>query len=387
MNNIKTIEGVKKTVFGSGAVSKLGIECKNLGASKALLVMDQALSKSVIAEKVKESLKSERIRVFMFSDVTPEPDPKIADLGTELALKEKVRCIIGVGGGSTMDIAKAIGMLMKNGGKAVEYIGIDKVKKPGIPTIMVPTTAGTGSETTLTAVFTQRDTRKKGGINSAFIYPDTAVLDPELTLDLPPMITAYTGMDALTHAIESYTSLNAHFMSEIISLRAIELIMENLRGAVFDGKNIKYRENMMMGSYLAGMGLAMAGVGAVHALAYPMGAIYDVPHGIGNGLLLPYVLEYNYPGNIEKFCNMAIYVGQDMEGLSSRENASLVSEAVFELAEDIGVPMTLKELNIPEDSIPEMAKAAMQVAVPIANNPRPMTVEAATDIYRNAYEG
>ena len=387
MNNIKTIEGVKKTVFGSGAVSKLGIECKNLGASKALLVMDQALSKSVIAEKVKESLKSERIRVFMFSDVTPEPDPKIADLGTELALKEKVRCIIGVGGGSTMDIAKAIGMLMKNGGKAVEYIGIDKVKKPGIPTIMVPTTAGTGSETTLTAVFTQRDTRKKGGINSAFIYPDTAVLDPELTLDLPPMITAYTGMDALTHAIESYTSLNAHFMSEIISLRAIELIMENLRGAVFDGKNIKYRENMMMGSYLAGMGLAMAGVGAVHALAYPMGAIYDVPHGIGNGLLLPYVLEYNYPGNIEKFCNMAIYVGQDMEGLSSRENASLVSEAVFELAEDIGVPMTLKELNIPEDSIPEMAKAAMQVAVPIANNPRPMTVEAAMDIYRNAYEG
>ena len=387
MNNIKTIEGVKKTVFGSGAVSKLGIECKNLGASKALLVMDQALSKSVIAEKVKESLKSERIRVFMFSDVTPEPDPKIADLGTELALKEKVRCIIGVGGGSTMDIAKAIGMLMKNGGKAVEYIGIDKVKKPGIPTIMVPTTAGTGSETTLTAVFTQRDTRKKGGINSAFIYPDTAVLDPELTLDLPPMITAYTGMDALTHAIESYTSLNAHFMSEIISLRAIELIMENLRGAVFDGKNIKYRENMMMGSYLAGMGLAMAGVGAVHALAYPMGAIYDVPHGIGNGLLLPYVLEYNYPGNIEKFCNMAIYMGQDMEGLSSRENASLVSEAVFELAEDIGVPMTLKELNIPEDSIPEMAKAAMQVAVPIANNPRPMTVEAATDIYRNAYEG
>ena len=387
MNNIKTIEGVKKPVFGSGAVSKLGIECKNLGASKALLVMDQALSKSVIAEKVKESLKSERIRVFMFSDVTPEPDPKIADLGTELALKEKVRCIIGVGGGSTMDIAKAIGMLMKNGGKAVEYIGIDKVKKPGIPTIMVPTTAGTGSETTLTAVFTQRDTRKKGGINSAFIYPDTAVLDPALTLDLPPKITAYTGMDALTHAIESYTSLNAHFMSEIISLRAIELIMENLRGAVFDGKNIKYRENMMMGSYLAGMGLAMAGVGAVHALAYPMGAIYDVPHGIGNGLLLPYVLEYNYPGNIEKFCNMAIYVGQDMEGLSSRENASLVSEAVFELAEDIGVPMTLKELNIPEDSIPEMAKAAMQVAVPIANNPRPMTVEAATDIYRNAYEG
>lgn len=323
----------------------------------------------------------------MFSDVTPEPDPKIADLGTELALKEKVHCVIGVGGGSTMDIAKAVGMLVKNDGKAVEYIGIDKVKKQGIPTVMVPTTAGTGSETTLTAVFTQRDTRKKGGINSSYLYPHTAILDPELTLELPPMITAYTGMDALTHAIESYTSLKAHFMSEIISLRAIELIMENLRGAVFDGMNIKYRENMMMGSYLAGMGLAMAGVGAVHALAYPMGAIYDVPHGIGNGLLLPYVLEYNYPGNIDKFSNMAVYMDQDIDGLSSRENASLVSEAVFELAEDIGVPMTLTELDIPEDSIPEMAQSAMQVAVPIANNPRPMTVEAATEIYRKAYEG
>ena len=387
MNNIKTIEGVKKTVFGSGSLCELGSECKKLGASKALLVIDQALSKSKIAERVKESLKSARIKFFIFSDVTPEPDPKIADLGTELALREKVHCVIGVGGGSTMDIAKAIGMLVKNEGKAVEYIGIDKVKKQGIPTIMVPTTAGTGSETTLTAVFTQRDTRKKGGINSSFIYPHTAILDPELTLELPPMITAYTGMDALTHAIESYTSLKAHFMSEIVSLRAIELIMENLRGAVFDGKNLKYRENMMMGSYLAGMGLAMAGVGAVHALAYPMGAIYDVPHGIGNGLLLPYVLEYNYPGNIDKFCNMAMYMDQDMDGLSDRENASMVSEAVFELAEDIGVPMTLTELNIPEDSIPEMAKAAMQVAVPIANNPRPMTVEAAMEIYRNAYEG
>ncbi len=387
MNNIKTIEGVKKTIFGSGAVMELGSECKKLDASKVLLVIDQTLSRSPIAEKVKESLKSARIRSYIFSDVTPEPDPKIADLATELALKEKVQCVIGVGGGSTMDIAKAIAVLVKNEGKAIDYIGQNKVKKRGIPTIMVPTTAGTGSETTLTAVFTQRDTKKKGGINSPYLYPHTAILDPELTIDLPPMVTAYTGMDALTHAIESYTSLKAHFMSEIVSLRAIEIIMENLRGAVFDGKNLKYRENMMMGSYLAGMGLAMAGVGAVHAMAYPMGAIFDVPHGIGNGLLLPYVLEYNYPGNIDKFCNMAMCMDQETGELSGRECASLVADAVFELALDIGVPITLKELNIPEESIPEMAKAAMQVAVPIANNPRPMTEEAAIEIYRNAYEG
>lgn len=285
-----------------------------------------------------------------------------------------------------MDVAKAIGVLVKNEGPTIDYIGANKVKNKGIPTIMVPTTAGTGSETTLTAVFTQRETRIKGGINSPLLYPHTAILDPELTLGLPPEVTAYTGMDALTHAIESYTSLKAHFMSELISLEAIELISENLRGAVFDGDNIEYREKMMMGSYLAGLGLAMAGVGAVHALAYPMGSIYDVPHGIANGLLLPYVLEYNYPGNIDKFCDIAITMDQEIEGLNSREIASLAAEAVYDLAEDIGVPLTLKDLDIPEDSIPEMAKSAMNVAVPIANNPRSMTTEVAEEIYKNAYE-
>lgn len=388
MNNINTIEGVKNTIFGSGSIMSIGNECKKLGASRVLVVIDKVLSRSIIAERVKESLKSARIKFFIFPDITPEPAPKIADLGKELAMMEKVQCVIGVGGGSTMDIAKAIAMLTRNEGNAIEYIGLDKVKKPGIPTIMIPTTAGTGSETTLTALFTQRDTKKKAGIHSHFLYPHAAILDPELTIDLPPTITAYTGMYALTNAIESYTSLNANFMSEIVSLKAIELIMDNLRGAVFDGKNMKYRENMMMGSYLAGMGLSMAGgVGAVQAMTYPMCALVDVPHGIGNGLLLPYVLEYNYPGNIDKFCNIALCMDHEMGDLSRREYASLVVEAVFELAQDIGLPMTLKELNLPEESIPEMAKVAMQEVILIANNPRPMTLDAIMKIYRNAYEG
>ncbi len=387
MNKIITVEGVKKTIFGRGSINQLGLECSNLGASRALVVMDRALAGTGLKDNILEILRMKRIRSFLFSDVTPEPDPRIADLGTEFAKKEKIRCVIGIGGGSTMDVAKAIGALVNNEGRAAEYIGMNKVKKAGLPTIMVPTTAGTGSETTFTSVFTMRETRKKGGINSPFLYPHTAILDPELTLDLPAGVTAYTGMDALTHAIESYTSLNAHLMSEMISLRAIELISDNLRGAVFDGHNIEYRENMMMGSYLAGIGLAMAGVGAVHALAYPLGAVFDIPHGIGNGLLLPYVLEYNYPGNIDKFANIAICMDQEAEGLSNRETASLVAEAVYELAEDIGVPLTLRELGVPEDSIPQMARAAMEVERPISNNPRTMTVEAAEKIYRNAYEG
>jgi alcohol dehydrogenase len=264
---------------------------------------------------------------------------------------------------------------------------LDLVENPGLPSIVVPTTAGTGSEVTFTSVFTMRDTKSKGGINSPYLYPHTAILDPELTLGLPANVTAYTGMDALTHAIESFTSLQTHFMSEPISFQAIEIIAKNLRGAVFDGRDIRFRDNMLKGSYLAGLGLAMAGVGAVHALAYPLGAFFDVPHGIANGLLLPYVLEYNFPGDIDKFSAVACAMGERENGLSERHTAALAADAVWNLAEDIGVPLTLRELEIPDSAIPDMAKAAMEVTRPLMNNPRPMTAEVAERIYSRALEG
>lgn len=387
MNNVITIEGAKKTIFGPGALDQIGEECKALNASKVLLVMDQALSKKEICDRIGEVLRKGRVKTFLYPEVTPEPAPELADVGAEMAKKEKVGCVIGLGGGSTMDVAKAIGVLAKNEGKAVDYIGLGLVKKPGLPTIMAPTTAGTGSEVTLTSVFTMRETKAKGGINSPYLYPDTAILDPELTLELSPEVTAYTGMDALTHAIESFTSLQAHFMSEPISLKAIEIISANLRGSVFNGSEYQYRENMMRGSYLAGLGLAMSGVGAVHALAYPLGALFDVPHGIANALMLPYVLEYNYPGNMDKFTIINQAMGEEGKGSSKRGTAANAVRAVFDLSSDIGIPLTLKELNIPVEAIPEMAEAAMKVTRPILNNPRPMTVAVAEDIYRRAYEG
>jgi len=386
MNKLVTIEGVKKTIFGTGSFNEIGNECKALGAARVLLVIDGSLAKTDICLRAQEILKKNKIKVFLYGDITPEPDPALADIGAQLAKNEKIGCVLGIGGGSTMDVAKAIAVLSKNDGKAVDYIGLNKVKNAGLPTIMVPTTSGTGSETTFTAVFTMRDTKTKGGINSPFLYPHTAVLDPELTLGLPPYVTAYTGMDALIHAIESFTSLKAHPMSETISLRAIELISDNLRGAVFNGNDIDCRDKMMMGSYMAGLGLAMAGVTAVHALSYPMGSLFGIPHGVANACLLPYVLEYNYPGNIDKFCQVSLAMGQDEDGLSSRELASLAAEAAYDLADDVGTPLTLKELNIPEDAIPELVKGAMKIAVPIMNNPRPMTAEIAEEIYRQAFE-
>ncbi len=387
MNHVISIEGVKKTIFGAGSLNQIGEECKALKASRTLLVMDRSLSKTTVYSRAEEVLRKARIKTFSYLEVTPEPSPALADGGAELAKKEKVGCIIGLGGGSTMDVAKAIAVLVKNEGKAVDYIGLGLVKKPGLPTLMVPTTAGTGSEVTFTSVFTMRETKTKGGINSPYLYPHVAILDPELTLDLSPEVTAYTGMDALTHAIESFTSLQAHFMSEPVSYKAIEIISNNLRGAVFNGKDYRFRESMIQGSYLAGLGLAMSGVGAVHALAYPLGALFDIPHGIANALMLPYVLEYNYPGDIEKFSLIAIAMGEEDTFSSARETAANAVQAVSDLSADIGIPRSLKELDIPEDAIPEMAAGAMKVTRPLENNPRPMTVKAAEEIYRNAYEG
>jgi len=382
-----TVEGIKRTVFGAGTIDQIGPECRALSASRALLVMDRQLAQTDIGNRAIESLKKNRVKTFPYGEVTPEPDPALADVGAEMARRERVQCVIGLGGGSTMDVAKAIAVLAKNDGKATEYIGLGLVKKAGLPSIMIPTTAGTGSEVTFTSVFTMRATKTKGGINSPFLYPHAAILDPELTIDLPPDVSAYTGMDALTHAIESYTSLQAHFMSEPVSLRAIELITANIRGAVFDGKRYSFREGMMQGSYMAGLGLAMAGVGAVHALAYPLGAFFDIPHGIANSVMLPYVLEYNYPGNTEKFCQIALTMGEEESDLSDRELASLAAEAVFDLSEDLGIPRTLRDLRVPQESIPEMAEAALKVTRPLMNNPRPVSHKIAQEIYTRAYEG
>ena len=387
MEDVISIEGVKKTVFSVGAVGLIVEECKALGGSRCLLVMDRGLSETTIGSRIQELFRDSSIEAIPYFEITPEPDPVLADQGAALAQKEKVDCIIGVGGGSTMDVAKAIAVLATNDGKAEDYVGLDLVETPGLPTIMVPTTAGTGSEVTFTAVFTMRDKKAKGGINSPFLYPHTAILDPELTIGLSPEVTASTGMDALTHAIESFTSLQSHFLSEPLSIRAIELISGNLRGAVFDGSNLVFREKMMQASYLAGLGLAMSGVGAVHALAYPLGAFFDVPHGVANALLLPYVLEYNYPGNTLKFAQVARLMGEIEDGCPERVMAAKVIEAVGLLAEDVGIPMTLHDLDVPEDAIPEMAEAAMNVTRPIMNNPRPMKAEIARNIYQRAFEG
>jgi alcohol dehydrogenase len=262
-----------QVVFGRAAIQSLGELASELGAKVCLLIADKALDETGILEKVRGILKESGLRSVEFLGTEPEPYLDNADEAAQLGRDGQAELVIGMGGGSVMDTAKAAAALIRNGGDAGDYVGLNLVPGPSLPTIMVPTTAGTGSEVTFTAVFTNRQTKAKGGINSPHLFPDRALLDPELTLLLPPGVTAATGMDALTHAIESYTSKSSTVFTEALSLTAIRLISRFLRRAVFHGNDAEAREGMLMGSLLGGMGLPMPGWEPRTRLHTPLGAI------------------------------------------------------------------------------------------------------------------
>jgi len=377
--------GAKKIIFGNNAITDLPQQLAQLEAQKPLVLLDQGLLGLGIPEMLADIFSKAQITYALCSDIAPEPTLAMADAAAACISNNGADVVIGIGGGSAMDTAKAAAMLATCGGKASDYIGLNKVPKAGLPTIMIPTTAGTGSEVTFTAVFVNSDLKKKQGINSPFLYPDIALLDPALTLSVPPTLTATTGVDALCHAIESYTSLNASPMSEIVSLQAISLIGANLRECVHNGANLEAREKMLLGSLYAGLGLANAGVTAVHSLSYPLGGRYGVPHGLANTLLLPAVIGYNIPAALSKFTMVAKALGEETEGIALREAAGLAQEAVLSLIYDCGITTKMQDLGIEETDFPALAKEAMEVARPLANNPRRLGIDDAVDIYGEAF--
>ncbi len=373
--------------FGIGVIDELGNAVQKLNGTRAFLVADPALRKTGLLGRLEEPLKKADMPYVLFEDVDPEPGLKLADRATEMARKNGCDCIIGAGGGSAMDIAKATAILLTNKGRAADYVGLDKVEKPGVPKIMVPTTAGTGSEVTFTTVFINEKTKSKGGINADFLYPELAILDPALTTSVPPAVTAYTGIDAFTHALEAFVSRAAQPFSGLWALEGIKLISRSLRRAYCQGDDPEARSNMLLGSLYGGLALATAGVGLVHAMAYPLGGLYRIPHGLANAVLLPYVMVYNLVGDLSRFAVVAEAMGEDVSHCSRREAAEIACEAVSLLCADVGIPKSIKDLNIPKGDIPKMAKIAMTVARPVANNPRTVTVEEVTRLYEMAYEG
>lgn len=377
--------GARRIVFGCGSFGNLKNHIAEFRASRPLVVLDGGLAAAGMGETVAGSLGAAGMKCTLFDKIAGEPRLEQADEGARLARRKKADLVVGIGGGSAMDCAKAVAALAPYEARAADYLGLDRVPGPGLPTIMVPTTAGTGSEVTFTAVFIRRDLKKKEGMNSPYLYPEVALLDPLLTVSLPPAATAATGIDALCHAIESFTSVSASPMSELISLEAITLIAEHLRTCVFHGTDETARERMLLASLYAGLGLANAGVTAVHSLSYPLGGRYGISHGLANTLLLPAVMNYNLPGAVDKFAMIAEAMGEETEGLSRRDAACLAVEAVETLITDCGLPTSLAGMGIGEDDIPALAEQALTVARPLANNPRPVTMDDACAIYREAW--
>jgi len=369
---------------GVNSLERLGDEAKAVEAKKALLVTDKGVVESGIGERVQALLKKEGIEIDIFNKVIPDPDIGCAEACIEMAKSERYELILGVGGGSPMDIASVASVMSTNPGRIQDYLGINLVKKPGIPTILIPTTAGTGAEVTPNAILTDVEAKLKKAIVSPYILPRVAIVDPLLSLSMPPPVTSSSGIDALTHAIESYTSNNATVLTDLFAKEAIMLIGRSLRTAVANGNNLQARYDMSIGSLYAGIALANAGVTAVHALAYPLGGQFNVAHGIANGLLLPYVMEFNVLGDVLKFAQIAQLLGEKVEPLPLLEQAYRAANAVKAIYKDLKIPQSLTELEVPKEAIPGMAKAAMNVTRLMGNNPREMAVEDVERIYEEA---
>jgi alcohol dehydrogenase len=369
---------------GGGAADRVGEEAKRLGGTRALVITDQGVLKSGWVDKTMERLHQAGLKTMLFSEVMAEPHMDFLDATAGRVREGGADLVVGVGGGSSLDTAKMVACLLTNGGRVQDYFGIDQLPQRGLPMMMLPTTAGTGSEVTPNAIFTDTAAKLKKGVVSPFLLPDVAIVDPHLTVSCPPAVTAATGMDALTHAIESYTSVKATPLTDLYAMEAIRIISHSLRTAVFRGSDLEARTHMALGSMMAGVSLANAGVGAVHALAYPVGGKFGVPHGVSNSQLMPYVMEYNVLGNIHKFAEVARLMGAPVEGLSAREAAQVVVAATRRLGEDIGIPMRMSHFQVTADAIPEMAQQAFANRRLMDNNPRNLTLDEVRAIYEKA---
>jgi len=385
MEKITLFRTTGRILFGPAAIEKLGTEAQLLKAKKVLIITDPGVIQAGLLESVKTSLQSVGLPFVIFDGVEPDPRIEVVENSVEKAKSEGINLIIGFGGGSSLDIAKVTSVLITNPGKIDSFFGIDLVPNPGLPVILIPTTAGTGSEVTPIAILSDTKEKLKKGIVSSHLFPEVAIVDPKLTVGLPPSVTAFTGMDALTHAIEAYYSINATDLSDLFAIRAMDLISKNIRVAYANGENLMARSNMMEGSLLAGIAFANAGVGAVHAFAYPLGGEFHLAHGLTNTLMLPYVMRFNIIGCPEKFARMAKVFGEKVETLSALEGAEMAVKFVERLSDDIRVPRRLRDVGIPEHAIPGLAEAAMKVTRLLANNPRKITLEDAIAIYNSAY--
>jgi alcohol dehydrogenase len=374
-----------KVLFGADTVKGLGSEAKQLGAKKALIVTDPGVVQANLLKPVKESLEGAGVPYAIYDQVRPEPPIGCVVDGAAKVKSEGCDLVVGIGGGSSLDVAKAISVLATNEQNIHDMFGMDLVKKRGVPKILIPTTSGTGSEVTRVFVVTdEKDNTKKVG-NSLYNLADIAIVDPMLTLTVPPKVTADTGIDALVHAIETYVSVSATPYSDILAERPIEWIAEYLPIAWAKGSDVEARYFLSLASTTAGMAFASGGLGAVHAMAYVIGTEFKQAHGRSNAIMLPHIMRYNIPGNPAKFADIASLMGEDIEGLTDREAAQVAVDAVEDLLTTVNISFRLRDYGIKESDIPKLVEGGMKFARLFTINPRDLTEADVRSIYEEAY--
>jgi alcohol dehydrogenase class IV len=381
-NMIYSLLNVGRIIAGPGSLSTIQEIPATYGAQKVLIITDQGVWNAGLIEKPKNILESAGFRVAVIHDTPPEPTVgqvtklfrQAKNLGGEM--------IIGIGGGSAMDVAKLVSVLLTNDVSLEQLLGKAEIAVRGIPTLMVPTTAGTGSEVTQNAIVLVPEEQVKIGIVNSKLVPDCVILDPILTLSLPPAITATTGLDALAHAIECYTSKKANPFSDTFALKAISLISNNLRRAYRNGQDIEARHGMLLGAMFGGICIATSSTTAVHALAYPLGGKYRMSHGLSNAVLLPHIMQFNLDAAEDRFQDIAVAMGLDVARLTTRQAAEKMIENLYALNKDLNIPSGIAAQGLTEADLDGLVEAASKVTRLLENNPKPLAKSDMRAIYR-----
>jgi alcohol dehydrogenase class IV len=401
MRETWTFHSSGQLLFGRNAVRQLGEVTARLGAKRALLVTDPILTKAGLADRVRAPLSESGVAVEVFSGGEPEPSIKAAEACLAVARSFRPDVLVGLGGGSNLDLSKISATVLAHGGAPRDYVGDDKIPGPVAPLICVPTTAGTGSEVSAAAVLTDTENQIKVGVLSNYLRPRVALVDPLLTVSCPPKVTADSGIDALTHAVEAYTAVDnatfplpagertvyqgRHPLGDLLAEKAIALIGAYLRRAVANGNDLDAREGMALGATLAGLAFSNVGVAVVHALEYPVGGATHIAHGCGNGLLLPYVMRFNAPARRKEFAAIARLLGEEVSERDEQRAAELGIAAVEKLRTDIGIPGRLRDVGVRQEQLRPFAEKAFAIKRILRVNPRTVTVEDLEGILRSAF--
>jgi alcohol dehydrogenase class IV len=374
-----------RVLYKVGLVDELGHEVESLG-TRAVIVTDEGVARAGLLDRVRDGLASGIEVAGVFSEVPANSSVAVVDRGAAYAREQGADLIVALGGGSPIDTAKAMRILLSEGGSLHDYEGYNVIERPLIPMVAIPTTAGTGSEVTAWAVIRDEAAHVKMHLSSPFLAPDLAILDPEMTRTLPPRLTAATGMDALTHAIEAFVGTNANPINDSLALQAIDMISNNLRGATYSGDDLDARSQMLIASCIAGIAFSSGGgsLGIVHAMAHAAGGAFDVHHGTANAILLPHGMRFNSAAAPNRFARIARAMGVNAGGRAEERVIDDGIEAVRLLAVDCHLPARLRDVGVPEGALPALAETALGDAA-IFTNPRPVVFDDVLELLRAAW--